>query len=430
MSAKSLLDSNLEETLSLVEGLLKSAIESNNEDSLHPSLGPLYYLYGTTLLYIVEESTETAGMMAPEDQQTSAEESEVDKEAAWENLESARTIIEKIVSEHELKEELKKMIELDLALVYSRLGDLAKANGHFKDCLGDYGNTLRLRMKHMGKYCQKTSDAYYSLATAYTNLAAGEEDSDEAKSTDAEKKAWNLDSIRQYYECGLCFSGMAAEMVNEDPTFKKILSPSDSNEDDDDDDDDDDEEETLPARAAAETNPHATKLQSVKKQLESFKLFVAPPARPATEDEAAKDAWDEDVKKQKAAYSDEQDQFMFCYEMLEEMIECVESADKNMEVLQKARENKEKAEGAEGSTDGTTIGFGDAGAAAGGAAVAEGAGQTTFGFGAAPTTTAAAAAPVAAAPMMVVTKKKKKTVAPTPVAGEGEQGDAKKQRVE
>jgi hypothetical protein len=327
------------------------------------------------------------------------------------------------------------MIELDLALVFSRLGDLAKANGHFKACLGDYNNTLRLRMKHMGKYCQKTSDAYYSLATAYTNLAAGEEDSDEAKSSDAEKKAWNLDSIRQYYECGLCFSGMAAEMVKEDPAFQKILAPAasnDDNDDDDDDDDDDDEGGDSGAPAAAQSNPHATKLKSVKKQLESFSLFVAPPPRPEAEDEAAKAAWDSSVKAQKAAYSDPQNQFMFCYEMLEEMIECVESADKNMEVLHKARENKEKAEGAEGGGDGTTIGFGDA-TAKGGAAAPEGAGQTTFGFGAQPTATAGKAPPAAAAaaaPMMVVTKKKKKTVAPTPVAGEGEQGEAKKQRVE
>jgi len=69
VTAKSLLNTNMEETLNMVEGLLKSSIELSSNDPLHPTLGPLYYLYGTALLYVVEESTETAGMMGPEDQQ-------------------------------------------------------------------------------------------------------------------------------------------------------------------------------------------------------------------------------------------------------------------------------------------------------------------------------------------------------------------------
>jgi len=320
------------------------------------------------------------------------------------------------------------MIELDLAQIYVRLGDLNKANGHFKACISDYKSALKLRMKHMGKYCQKTSDSHYCLAQAYTNLAAGEEDSEEAKSTDAEKKAWNLDSIKQYFECGLCFSGMAADMVKVDPTFKSIVDSSASNNDDD-----EDEEDEGDAAAAPQVNTHASKLKAIKAKLESFELYAAPPVRPNTEDEAAKAAWEEQVKKQKEAMSDEQDQFMFCYEMIEEMIECVESADKNMEVLHKAKENKEKAEEEGGApSNGTMIGFG--GGASGGVK-AEGTssgGQTTFGFGggsafAPPTATATA---TTAAPMMVVTKKKKKTVAPVPVTDGAAQPESKKARLE
>lgn len=67
-AAKSKLSSGeLDECLSLIEGQLavvKSSlvavdddkVDDNDELELHEALCPLYYLYGTTLLYLVEEN--------------------------------------------------------------------------------------------------------------------------------------------------------------------------------------------------------------------------------------------------------------------------------------------------------------------------------------------------------------------------------------
>jgi hypothetical protein len=55
-TAKTLLNQDaFESALSLIETGL-SALASMGCDDLHPALGPFYYLYGTTLLYSVEES--------------------------------------------------------------------------------------------------------------------------------------------------------------------------------------------------------------------------------------------------------------------------------------------------------------------------------------------------------------------------------------
>jgi hypothetical protein len=55
-TAKTLLNQDaFESALSLIETGL-SSLASMGCDDLHPALGPLYYLYGTTLLYSVEES--------------------------------------------------------------------------------------------------------------------------------------------------------------------------------------------------------------------------------------------------------------------------------------------------------------------------------------------------------------------------------------
>lgn len=132
--AKSLLAGNdLEGCLEMVEGLLKRTIARvGQEDSLNAALGPLYYLYGTTLLYTVEDSTDMAAMMGPEDREAATEAMEADKEIAWQNLESSRTIIENFLEQCKLEEDSRKNVSLDLSMVFNRLGDLSRHNGHFK----------------------------------------------------------------------------------------------------------------------------------------------------------------------------------------------------------------------------------------------------------------------------------------------------------
>lgn len=114
---------------------------------------------------------------------------------------------------------------------------------------------------------------------------------------------------------------------------------------------------------------------------------------------------------------------MFCFEMVDEMIECCEAADENLKVLNQVLENKKEGEeGGEGAglEDGTTIGFGNASdsAALPQPPVAE---ATNVSTKAPP-----ANSNTAPAPMMVVKKKKK--VAPTLVSTDAP--PAKKVRVE
>jgi len=136
--------STLEMALQLSRDMLTNAFNNNNNDKkddddgvnieLHESLAPLYYLYGTTLLYSVEESdvmmandqTKINGAAAtadidvpPEDEKVGAEQSvnggygeeedggevqEVsdpteDLQIAWENLDLARSIVTRLVED-------------------------------------------------------------------------------------------------------------------------------------------------------------------------------------------------------------------------------------------------------------------------------------------------------------------------------------------
>jgi len=89
--AKSFLaEGKLEECIASAGGMLTSLMEhpSCNSNDLFPPLAPIYYLYGTALLYTVEEASDT---------QVSSEgggkEVAEDLEIAWENLETARAIL-------------------------------------------------------------------------------------------------------------------------------------------------------------------------------------------------------------------------------------------------------------------------------------------------------------------------------------------------
>ena len=70
LTAKSLLANNdMDSCLTLVMSLLASTRAECKDDDLSPSLGPLYYLYGTALLYTVEDKTDEVAAMSPDDQE-------------------------------------------------------------------------------------------------------------------------------------------------------------------------------------------------------------------------------------------------------------------------------------------------------------------------------------------------------------------------
>ena len=157
-------------------------------DELHPSLAPLHYLYGTTLLYSVEESDDMVNSAAAEAQGAGAgpnEEMTEDLEIAWENLDLARTIMESRglvgTAQLELASEgtdandtiaNARTVVLDLAQIHLRLADLQKANGAYRDCIADYAKALELRTAVLGPYDRKVADGHYQLGVVCMTRAA------------------------------------------------------------------------------------------------------------------------------------------------------------------------------------------------------------------------------------------------------------------
>jgi len=183
----SLNEGDFEEALTTIESEIQVTLSLLPEESseLHESLAPFYYLYGTTLLYSVEESNDPSSTMV------GAEEEGSDLQIAWENLDSARTILETLDQ------------KVDLAQVYQRLGDLQRANGNYKAAIEDYERCLELRMVLTGLYNRKVADCHHSLGVAYQLLAAEKEE----ESSVEENK---VKSILHYFESIRTFAGLVA----------------------------------------------------------------------------------------------------------------------------------------------------------------------------------------------------------------------------
>eukprot|EP00562_Extubocellulus_spinifer_P005715 CAMPEP_0178532616 /NCGR_PEP_ID=MMETSP0696-20121128/34060_1 /TAXON_ID=265572 /ORGANISM="Extubocellulus spinifer, Strain CCMP396" /LENGTH=681 /DNA_ID=CAMNT_0020164607 /DNA_START=95 /DNA_END=2140 /DNA_ORIENTATION=+ len=203
------------------EGQGEEAGAADADNECHEALAPLYYLYGTTLLYSVEESDD---MMNHQQQQAAtggggegagmpSEEMAEDIQIAWENLDLARSImVDRVVGEDDIKalivaaencdgksnsndvdpqdqeqqDELKAKV-LDLAQIHLRLADLQKANGAYSDALSDYKRALYLRRVALGtEFDRRVADVCYSLGITSMMLAA---EGDRAADGDADAAA-------------------------------------------------------------------------------------------------------------------------------------------------------------------------------------------------------------------------------------------------
>mmetsp|Transcript_23554 Transcript_23554/g.36334 ORF Transcript_23554/g.36334 Transcript_23554/m.36334 type:complete len:439 (+) Transcript_23554:89-1405(+) len=194
------------------------------DNEMHESMAPLYYLYGTTLLYSVEESDDMVAnssavpiqstMMQQEDskaedddgkragedgptksfastvevpQDDDAEQTKNDEEAAmalqhqeqqeqqaedlqiaWENLEMARTILVTIMNVG--FEDVDKI--MDLAQIYNRLGDLQKANRNYAGAIEDYVKCLDVRKRILGNFDRLVADCHYSIGSCCLECAS------------------------------------------------------------------------------------------------------------------------------------------------------------------------------------------------------------------------------------------------------------------
>ena len=420
VKAKQILQTgNFESTLSKIEtGITTILSLLPSPDELHESLGPFYYMYGTTLLYSVEESQDTAdtNVMAQQGGEDGAE----DLQIAWENLESARNILAKLSYEGAEEEER----VLDLAQLHVRLADLSRHNGHYQQAITDYeacNESRRSLLKGDKLWDRRIADVEYSLGMTSLLLAAegeknlqneenGEKDEKDegqnallaamtsAASGDTENtkkvnlspeeiQAFREKSLRHYVQCARILAGVIATKAGADPSIMadadEILENNENKKCA--------SKETSTINGDSKTvQEHAsTALSTIRDRVSGLK---------PTDDANINSIHD-------------------LREMLDEIQETIDNCEQDRvglrdvnEMRKKAEDDIKKADTADAfaasnkdkSSNGTTtIGFGGSSASAASSAAA----TTTIGFGAG---SAGQAEKVAAAPMMVTKKKKKK----------------------
>jgi tetratricopeptide (TPR) repeat protein len=191
---------------------------------VHPSMAPYYYLYGTTLLYKVEErdlngpdgggvmvndeaaaalSSSPVGTYGGDDDEeeeegefeggsnndmeeekncVDEEEKVEDLQIAWEFLESARAVLEKMVSANSNDGSNMDKYRSDLAQVRKREGDLNRVNGLNREALADFRAALGYLKNNatVGPYDRRVADLHYNLGLLYTLEAAASSGADAA----------------------------------------------------------------------------------------------------------------------------------------------------------------------------------------------------------------------------------------------------------
>jgi tetratricopeptide (TPR) repeat protein len=242
--------------------------DDNDEFILHESMAPLHYLYGTTLLYSIEESDFNQAMtiggqvpvqldstVTPDDENNNDDEEYYDEDndmkvasnneneienqyseedggenqqpvddgtddiqIAWENLDLARTIIEGILSkqnESTHEESFLNKLRADLAQVYLREADLQKMNNKYEECIADYSRCLELlQTDGVERKERKIADVHYNLGLTYflhvtaTMSSSTDEDNNEDNSnrqlSDDDKEKLNVARSRGFYHYVAC----------------------------------------------------------------------------------------------------------------------------------------------------------------------------------------------------------------------------------
>jgi tetratricopeptide (TPR) repeat protein len=259
----------------------KEQIPNNDDDFvLHESMAPLHYLYGTTLLYSIEESDDNQAMTVggqppvdtnvdededPEINTTGEEESRneetnefqtenqdsspvedptEDIQIAWENLELARSITEATLLQNpdNLDPSFQMKLKLDLAQIYLREGDLQRINSKYEDSISDYKKSLQLLQENgCSQNERKIADVHYNLGLTYFMLTAScntsntdEHAIDNNSSPEESHTSDSPEVIREkiaiarshgfyhYVACAMTFGSVLAHYCNIDP--KKFIS--------------------------------------------------------------------------------------------------------------------------------------------------------------------------------------------------------------
>lgn len=266
--AKSLLSSgDFEKSLEVIEEAIQETREilgsQGVEDSdLHESMAPFHYLYGTTLLYSIEESNDTQMTVAqteddvvvdaeapqeeeePEDDSAEAKNNDEtsssndkkddddnknnnepvepnveDMEIAWENLDTARNIVQLMLSDAKERTETQlAKLQLDLAQILLREGDLQRMNGRYSEAILDYEACLKIRQRWLPPFDRKIADAQYNLGLSYLSNST-----DLQKQENPDEKVLSLaqdhcqKGVQLYLDCSYTLCGQMASLCAVDP---------------------------------------------------------------------------------------------------------------------------------------------------------------------------------------------------------------------
>ncbi|KAE8912161.1 hypothetical protein PF005_g5385 [Phytophthora fragariae] len=160
-------DKRLEEAVQAFEDLLRTLCEAEGKaDSL--AVAPVYYEYGHALLSLTEATASLFGGAVEGaangnedgDGEQDARDAADDLEAAWEVMELARVIYSRFPGD--------AAVEMQLARVYTRLGDLGLESDQFEQAKSDFEKALLLRRKLLR--ASKAEDTT-QLADLYCQLA-------------------------------------------------------------------------------------------------------------------------------------------------------------------------------------------------------------------------------------------------------------------
>ena len=207
---------NALETIGLAMNTTASLLPETQDADVHESMAPLYYLYGTTLLYSIEESSDiqTDAMVGVGNEDDGDEPD--DTQIAWENLETARHIVQTMVSTNDSQD-----LQLDLAQIHLRLGDLQKCNGNYPGAIADYTSCLAIRQPILGMYHRKVAELYHLLGSVHIMLASeGDKQSveeGEVTMTPHEIEKNRSLGIQNFVACGKSLAGQIAFLCGGDP---------------------------------------------------------------------------------------------------------------------------------------------------------------------------------------------------------------------
>jgi SHNi-TPR len=226
--AKSLLGAgDFEQALELIEVAIeehKAVLASLEVEAvdLHECMAPWHYLYGTTLLYQIEESTDTQMTMgdtadadgADADAEADPSPAVEDMEIAWENLDTARTITETLLTSTTQNDDRRSRWELDLAQILLREADLQRWNGRYADAIPDYTHCLELRQRHLPPLDRQLADVQYNLGLSHLSQSTELQTNHEQLTPDILRQAQEhcQQGVGWYLECARTLCGQIAHL--------------------------------------------------------------------------------------------------------------------------------------------------------------------------------------------------------------------------